>query len=166
MRKDSAALHATMVDFYGLPASGQRAWPGRSEAARLTHAGKGQHVQQAMLEDLARRGGDARRFVPFVTMHEFEGLLFSDCDAFAQALDEPTLASRLQHIRNQFASPEHINDSPTLAPSKRVLREYPAYQKSTDGVDVAAAVSLERILEECPHFADWLDRLEAAAGRS
>jgi hypothetical protein len=30
------------------------------------------------------QGFDARRFVPFVVVHEFEALLFSDCAAFSR----------------------------------------------------------------------------------
>jgi hypothetical protein len=39
-------------------------------------------VEDALLgEVIEAMGGrfDPRRFVPFVVMHEFEGLLFSDC---------------------------------------------------------------------------------------
>jgi hypothetical protein len=32
---------------------------------------------------------DPRRFVPFVVMHEFEGLLFSDCAAFSRGIAAP-----------------------------------------------------------------------------
>jgi hypothetical protein len=77
---------------------------------------------------------DARRFVPFVVMHEFEALLFSDCAAFGRGIYRPDLASGFQEIRDQFPTPEEIDDSPVTAPSKRVealASPRPEVQKTT-----------------------------------
>jgi hypothetical protein len=56
-------------------------------------------------------------------VHEFEGLLFSDPEAFAAKLG--VARQTFRKIRDAFASPEDINDDPNSAPSKRVLRLYP-----------------------------------------
>ena len=72
---------------------------------------------------------DRRRFIPYVVMHEFEALLFSDCDGFALGVGHPELTSSLQAIRDRYGSPEEIDDSPHSAPSKRVEQILPAYQK-------------------------------------
>ena len=163
LQSDRDLLHTSMVDFYGMPADGNRAWPGRMEAARMPQDRKGQHVAEQMLADLrtARPGED--RFVPFVTMHEFEALLFSDCEAFAHAVAMPELADPLLRIRNQFESPEHINDGRETAPSKRILELHPKYAKVVEGNIAAGEVSLTRMTEECQHFAGWLRRLETLA---
>jgi Domain of unknown function (DUF4276) len=86
-----------MVDYYGLPSSGDKAWPGRAPAASLPVAEKAPIVEQALLEDVtAELGADyLSRFVPFVVMHEFEGLLFSDCAAFARGIGLPDLERSL-----------------------------------------------------------------------
>ena len=34
LRNDQECIATTMVDYYGMPMAGRRAWPGRSEAAR------------------------------------------------------------------------------------------------------------------------------------
>ena len=65
-------------------------------------------------------GFDRSRFVPYVMMHEFEALLFSDCDAFARGIFRPELGTDFQRIRDAFDSPEEIDDSPITAPSKRI----------------------------------------------
>lgn len=150
-----------MVDYCGMPAEGHRAWPGRMEADQLPHHDKGEHVAQQILADLRETRPGEQRFVPFVTMYEFEGLLFSDCEAFAQALAMPDLAGPLLAIRNQFDSPEHINDAPETAPSKRILALHPAYAKIAQGAAAARTVTLSTMAEQCPHFAGWLRRLEA-----
>ena len=104
---------------------------------------------------------NASRFVPFVMMHEFEALLFSDCQGFAEGIGgDPQLAGKFQEIRAQFDTPEHINDSPVTAPAKRVLALMPGYQKPLDGTNAALRIGLDTIRSQCPHFADWLSRLE------
>ena len=116
-----------------------------------------------MLADLHTIRPGEERFVPFVTMHEFEALLFSDCEAFASALAMPELAEPLQGIRDQFESPEHIDDGSETNPSSRILDLHPRYRKVADGTAAAEAVTLARMTEECPHFAGWLHRLEMLA---
>jgi hypothetical protein len=82
LREDPECIATTMVDFYALPQQGGAAWPGRAEAAQAKSDRKAGMVEDALLgEVIEAMGGrfDPRRFVPFVVMHEFEGLLFSDC---------------------------------------------------------------------------------------
>jgi len=166
LKEDPGCMATTMVDFYALPARKEdEAWPGRAEASSLNGEQKALHVESAMLEDVAAEMGgrfDVRRFVPFVVLHEFEGLLFSDCAAFSRAVDRPDLEAALSDIRNQFATPEDINDSPVTAPSKRVLRLIGGYDKPFHGPLAAIEIGLDSIRRECPHFDRWLARLESA----
>lgn len=153
----------TMVDYYALPQTGGRAWPGRAEAGRLPFAQKAITVEDALFADISRNMGgnfDARRFIPFVMMHEFEGLLFSDCDRFASGIGWPDLAPKFQAIRDQFATPEEINDSSITAPSKRVQKLVPGYQKPLLGVLAVIEIGLDKLCAECPHFRYWIERLE------
>jgi hypothetical protein len=169
LKEDRTAYSTTMVDYYGLPQTGPGAWPGRAEANNKPLALKAKTVEDAMAANIQQEMGvaaDIRRFVPFVMFHEFEGLLFSDCAAFSRAIGEPGLESRLQSIREQFASPEEINDSPTTAPSKRVLNLFPRYEKPFMGVLAIIEIGLPKVREECPHFADWLNILERLADES
>lgn len=39
LHEDPGCLMTTMVDYYGLPASGERAWPGRAAAGAFPDAG-------------------------------------------------------------------------------------------------------------------------------
>ena len=161
LKEDSNCLATMMVDYYGLPQTGDRAWPGRAEAGMLPFAQKSTSVEGALLADIAKElGGEARRFRPFVVMHEFEGLLFSDCQAFAEAIARQELAQPFQNIRQQFATPEEINDSPITAPSKRVEQLVSGYEKPLFGTLAALKMGLATIRRECPHFRDWLERLE------
>lgn len=160
---DRGCIATTMVDYDGLPATGDRAWPGRDQAARLAPAARAPHVEAALLDDVAREMGDdfdRRRFVPFVVMHEFEGLLFSDCADFARGVGRPALASPLQAVRDQFETPEHINDSASTAPSRRVEAIVPGYVKPLLGNLAALEIGLDKIRAACPHFNAWLIELK------
>ena len=163
LKEDPDRFCTTMVDYYALPQSGQRAWPGRAEAGQLAFQHKASTVEQALYADVAERLGkrfNPTRFLPFVLMHEFEALLFSDCVRFAEGVGRPELAPSFQAIREDFANPEEINDSPTTAPSKRVEALVPGYEKPLLGTLAALEVGLEAIRIACPHFHSWLNRLE------
>jgi len=163
LKEDEGAVATTMVDYYGLPQTGGRAWPGRAAAAALAFEHKARTVEDALMADVCREMGknfDTSRFIAFVMMHEFEGLLFSDCDSFAQGIGQSDLASKFQAIRDQFASPEEINDSPISAPSKRVQEIIPGYEKPVMGTLAILEIGLKKICNECPHFRSWIERLE------
>jgi len=166
LRQDPGCVATTIVDFYGLPQRGDGAWPGRAGAVGSEIGRKASCVEKALLGNLSNHMGrdfDQGRFVPFVVMHEFEGLLFSDCAAFGQAIGRADLESHFRRIRDEFETPEHINDSPDTAPSKRIENLVPQYEKPFLGTLAALEIGLARIRAECPHFAGWLDRLESIA---
>jgi hypothetical protein len=164
LKEDPGCVATTMVDYYGLPQEGVAAWPGRAMARALGTAKRGPFVEKALLDDVAAEMGNRlrpERFVPFVVMHEFEGLLFSDCAAFSTGIGRADLEADLRAIRDQFSTPEEINDSPATAPSKRVEALVPGYQKPLLGTLAALGIGLVRIRAECPHFNAWLNKIES-----
>lgn len=162
LKENPGCRATTMVDYYALPKTGIKAWPGRADAVELAYVKRASHVERALLNDLKEKSSYklSRRFRPFVTMHEFEGLLFSDCRAFSEGIGIPELEDALQAIRDEFESPEEINDSPITAPSKRVEALVPGYSKPFLGVLASLEVGLDRMRAECPVFRRWLEDLE------
>jgi hypothetical protein len=163
LKEDPQCLASCLVDYYALPQTGERAWPGRQAAGRLPFLQKASTIQEALLAEICNGMGEsfeARRFLPYVMMHEFEALLFSDCNRFAQGIGRPELAPQFQRIRSSFETPEEIDDSPTTAPSKRVLALVPGYEKPLMGTLAVLEIGLEAIRAQCPHFRIWLERLE------
>ena len=163
LHTDGDSIATTMVDYYRLPATGNRAWPGRNEASARRFPERAFSVENAMTEDVCGHMGDRfddRRFVPYLMMHEFEALLFSDCRKFSSAIGQPNIAGLLQSVRDEFSHPEEINDSPNGAPSKRILGIYEGYRKPLMGLQGIQAIGLPKIRAECPHFSCWLRRLE------
>ena len=163
LKQDVGRLVTTMVDYYGLPQSGNKTWPGRKAAGGLVFAQKAKTVEDALLADISQGMGgtlNPDRFIPYVMMHEFEAMLFSDCEGFGHGIGREDLVEPLQAIRDQFASPEEIDDSPDTAPSKRIEHLMPNYQKPLVGNLAALEIGIHAIRRECPHFRDWLERLE------
>ena len=163
LKEDSGSIASTMVDYYALPQETHGAWPGRQMAGSRAFEHKASTVEKALLSDVGQAMGgsfNASRFVPYVMMHEFEAMLFSDCDGFARGIGRSDLAPKFQEIRNAFGTPEEIDDSPDTAPSKRVVALVPGYQKPLMGTLAALEIGLEAIRAACPHFRSWLERLE------
>jgi hypothetical protein len=165
LRQDRGCIVTTMVDFYGLPQHKGPAWPGREKAATLgSTAARAKCVETALLGEVVDEiASHPVRFVPFVVMHEFEGLLFSDCKAFAEGICRPDLQASFRKIREDFTGPEDIDDS--TPPSKHVEKLVSGYEKPLLGTLAVLEIGLERICAQCPHFRDWIDQLEAVAGK-
>src|SRR5258708_15685007 len=67
LKEDQQCLASCMVDYYALPQTGERAWPGREKAGRLPFPQKAPSVQEALLADVRIEMGtafDSRRFLP------------------------------------------------------------------------------------------------------
>lgn len=166
LKGDVGCIATTMVDYYALPATGPKAWPGREAANAVPHSQKANTVENLLALEIAQImevPAPYIRFIPYVVMHEFEALLFSDCQAFAAAICREDLKTAFQSIRDQFMSPEEINDSPQTAPSKRIEKLIPSYEKPLLGTLAALEIGLHKMKSECPRFSHWLDRLETAA---
>ena len=81
------------------------------------------------LVEMVRRGVEERasgrgdRIIPYIQMHEFEGLLFSDAKAFSSVVREElslNAVEELSRIRENVDSPEDINDNFESAPSRQI----------------------------------------------
>ena len=95
------------------------------------------------------------------TLHEFEGLLFSDVEVFATQIDfPPDCMAALRAVREQFTTPADINDNYETAPSRRIASIVPRYGKRLHGPILAKGIGLDSIRAECPRFDAWVRRLE------
>lgn len=157
MRGDrrSEARFTTMLDFYGLPSD----FPGWAESrTQKTSAGRVNLLETALRNDLGER-----RFIPYIQQHEFEALLYCDLSQVAQRISgsEKSLALLAQEV--QGIAPEEINEGVTTAPSKRIIQHVPLYKrlKVRVGAPAAAAIGLYTLRQNCPHFDQWVTRLES-----
>lgn len=161
LKEDNALICTTMVDFYGMPTD----WPGRDQANHChSCAGKADTVEHSILEDVVGHLGnsfDPRRLMPYVQMHEFEALLFSSPVKLAESLGDKKLSSTFLTIRNGFPTPEEINDNYETCPSRRIEGVFQSFKKTIDGVTAASRIGLGKMRQECPHFNEWITKLEA-----
>ena len=143
---------STLVDFYGFQDRNGR-----------SHAQLEADVRTGIAASTT--GYDERFVLPYVQMHEFEGLLFTDPEAFEWVEDGWNEQSRaaLKQVREAFSSPEDINDSPQTAPSKRLLSifEKGAYSKTEHGPLIAEAIGVDAIRGQCPKFDAWVTQIQA-----
>ena len=110
---------------------------------------------------------DPSRAFAYVQQHEFEGLLFSDVNAFHVLLGVSLEAvDELRRVRASFPTPEDIDDGRETAPSKRIEGIVPSYRKRTYGPLLAQETGLPRMRAECPRFNAWVSRLEPLGSSS
>ena len=152
-RQDADAKVSTLFDLYALPTD----FPGRSDAA---YPANGTGIQKAdYLETRLKLDINQPNFLANLLVHEFEALLFTAPQKFAEWTDDAGVVTALASAL-EGSAPEDINDSPLTAPSKRVLAVMPAYQKAFHGPLIACEIGLDAMRQACPHFHAWLLRLE------
>jgi hypothetical protein len=159
LKQDHGAYCSTMIDLYGLGPG----FPGIPPPVHFSNLEKVRHIESSFKNDICQQIPDFRpdiRFIPYFQLHEYEGLLFSDPQAFANGINQARLVHQFQNIRDRFDSPEDINNDPTSAPSKRVLAVCPSYRKVIEGTLAAKSVGIPTIKRECQHFREWLETLE------
>ncbi|MBM4027097.1 MAG: DUF4276 family protein [Planctomycetes bacterium] len=156
-----------MFDYFRIDAD----WPGRAEVRRRVKSGaaltarqKADILETAMqraLEEAYPLSNAERRFIPYIEMHEFEALLFSDARILAEKTDIDI--SAIHRILDEHGEPEEINDDPQQAPSKQIMALNNSYRKVTMGKAIAEAIGIPTLREKCSHFNEWLIRLERLA---
>ena len=157
---DPTGYCTTFFDYYGLPND----FPGKGITNRNDPIVKKSKTLHKEVEKIieGKLGNDVvRRFIPYVQMHEFEGLLFSDPKKFAASIERRDLNEYFQSIKNQFSSPEEINDDSETAPSKRIEYRIKDYEKPLMGCIAALGIGLNTIRKECKLFDSWLNKLES-----
>ncbi len=157
--KGADVRFTTMFDLYAL----YDGFPGWDEAEKQRHLPRERVVtlEKAFAADV----GDPR-FIPHIQLYEFETILLCEPSHFALVYDENAAGiANLQAAVAEATSPELVNDGASTAPSKRIISQFPRYEreKTIAGPELAACVGIETTRSRCPHFDRWLKTLEALA---
>jgi len=101
------------------------------------------------------------RFVPYIQLHEFEGLLFSDIKGFKYIDIKEKNLEKIEKIIRKNPNPELIDDGDTTAPSKRLSKIINRYEKKkvVYGDIIAEKIGIEIIMNKCLHFKEWINKL-------
>ena len=157
--KGADVFFTTMIDLYALYAD----FPKLAGAKKLRHDPYKRiaFLESAFGDDI----GDAR-FISHLQLHEFEAYLFTDIKGLGLFYEDTRKLANLQSISDEYTSPELIDDGPETAPSKRIISQFPDYAAQICGRAASCrADRLNMIRDKCPHFNDWLSRLEKLGGK-
>lgn len=156
MREDanSAARFTTMIDLYALPPE----FPGWAEARKKAVPKE----RVSILETAFQTELADPRFLPYIQLHEFEALLYCDLSQLQRRIADSEGAVEALSLEVAGLEPEDINEGATTAPSKRIIRYLPIYDKLKVrvGAPAAAAIGLPKLRAKCPHFNEWIVKLE------
>lgn len=155
---EADAYVTMLVDYYGL--KNPESIPGWEESLGIADKSQRIHfLQQQIKADMDENLRE--RFIPYIQLHEFEGVLFSDIAPFKRYFDAKTCDfAKLQEIITDFPNPELINSNPNSAPSKRLGRIIAGYDKVLFGGVLSIDLGLNTIRQHCPLFNEWLTTLE------
>lgn len=162
LKQRSDTYVSIFVDYYGI----KNDWPGLDAAQKCSSpksiADAMNSATREKVISLFADQGALHRFIPFIAVHEFEALLFSDIDELARQLK--INKSAVEIILQECKEPENINNSPESAPSKRLERLYAPYKKTTTGITIAKSIGIEKMRTQCPLFNGWLTIFEELQG--
>mgnify|MGYP000116790497 CR=1 FL=1 len=159
LKQDPTAFVTTLIDFYGIHANHN--YPNWLQANQHNNKNIGMDLmEQGMLASIPAQL--QQRFIPYIQLHEFEGLLFCDINVFDNGFEENEFLdyNYLVQTLNDNQNPELINDSSITAPSKRLLKIIKDYSKITHGCLIAQDIGIIKIRAKCPRFNKWIDDLE------
>lgn len=155
--KFESHIFTTMFDFYALPND----FPGYKEASSIIEP----YAHVNSLEQSFANAINDSRFIPYIQLHEFEALVFCGIDHLVKLYPKAKksceqLAADLQKSGN----PELINNGPTTAPSKRIIKAIEGekkykYNKPTTGKSVTKEIGIDELRAKCPHFNEWVEQL-------
>jgi len=152
--KSSECRVTTMFDYYGLPED----FPGMTESMKIKNPYERiSFLEQAMENDIADH-----RFIPYIQIHEFEALVYSDLTKMGSVYIAKTEEiAQLERVVKEFnGNPELINNDRKTAPSKRILSLVPEYDKVQFGTKIVSAIGMEKLRASCRHFNEWITKLE------
>ena len=163
--KNQNIFVTSFIDYYGLP----KDFPAYNQKNSLANS----YERVLFLEKEFSIDIDNSRFIPYIQLHEFEALLFSSINGFNEYYqDKEIILKNISNIISKYPNPEDINDDPYTAPSKRIIKIIPEYEKILMGSLISlhnginnilekCPHGINNILEKCPHFREWIYKIKS-----
>lgn len=154
-------VYVTMlIDYYGIQDFHQ--FPKWEESKSVVNKiERISFLENAMRDEFEDRV--KHRFIPYIQLHEFEGLLFNNIETFKTNIPSKELTG-LEELENTIDTndnPELINEGKNTAPSKRLVRLISGYNKIVYGAILAESIGLERLRAKAVRFNGWIQKLES-----
>jgi hypothetical protein len=156
LMSDPGGIVTSLIDYYRLRTD----FPGHATSLGIADRSARMDYLESQISGVIT----SDRFLPYIQLHEFEGLLFSDIRGFNYISKISTSnRAQIQYIVNSHPNPEMINDGPTTAPSVRLKSLIPRYKKTLHGPIIALENGMAPLLAKCPRFAAWIAKIEHEA---
>lgn len=141
----------TMVDLFKIPGD----FPGIAAASDEPSVQRVHRLESECAADI-----DDRRFFSYLQLHEFEALLLADLMPLAKLHPNRRkgISELATPLERDFESPEHVDR--LRPPSYWIKEAVPGYSKTIDGPATASEIGLPKLRSRCPHFGQWLRRME------
>jgi hypothetical protein len=116
-------------------------------------------LENAMKEDVS--DANRYRFIPYIQLHEFEGLLFNDIHLFYNHVPDSDLVgiAELKKTFADFDNPEMINNNRETSPSHRLKRIIKGYNKPLYGHYFAEIIGIDQMRSKSPRFNQWVVKI-------
>lgn len=159
LKHETSTLVTTLIDYYGLKKNFN--FPNWN----LAHKKGDKTIRMTILEEGMKKDIDEdlrNRFLPYIQLHEFEGLLFCDINVFLNNFDinEINDYDTFKKVFENYPNPEDINDQPMTTPSARLKHHLKSYDKVIMGPILAQETGLQTIRKRCPRFNKWIENIE------
>lgn len=152
LKRENDIIVTSLIDYFRLETN----FPQFDNALKIGN----KFERVTALEQAIRNNIDHPRMVPYIQLHEFEGLLFSSNLGFDYIPDIPE-ENRvlLNNAVYEHENPELLNDGAETAPSKRLGKLIPGYEKTFHGPIIGDVITVEIIMGRCVRFRNWIDNL-------
>lgn len=159
LKSDTTAVVTTFIDYYGMYSKYEFPQWEACEKIRDRNA-RMDALEKAMHESIQENF--RLRFIPYLQLHEFEGLLFNDINIIYSQIPPEDIVDKeeLKKIFADYDNPEMINNNKATSPSHRLERIIKGYNKVVYGDILAEAIGLVRIRAKSPRFNNWVTKLE------
>jgi hypothetical protein len=166
LKQDSNAIVTTLIDYYGIHP--HHKYPAWEDSWKIIDKDERMEIlEKAMLKDIEPTL--KHRFIPYIQLHEFECILFSDIKVFDSNFEESEFLDYhyLVDTISKYPNPELINDGNETAPSKRLSKIIKGYFSDNEnhkilyGSLLSNEIGIETIREKCPRFHQWILKLES-----
>ena len=159
LKQEQETIVTQLIDYYGIKDRHKfPKWTERKHIHNLIE--RVENLEGAMKNGIHE--SLRNRYIPYIQLHEFEALLFSDVDAFTQLFSNNELQGydTFEMIFQNYDNPEMINDNEETCPSARLKKHIFGYNKLSHGPLIAEQTGIVHIRKKCIHFDYWVNKLE------
>lgn len=149
---------STLIDYYGLYR--KHDFPNWVEGEKINDKNERMDFFELAMKN-AIEDTIKHRFIPYLQLHEFEGLLFNDIQLFYEQVPKAELIG-VEELKKTFAeydNPEMINNNRETSPSHRLKRIIKGYNKPLYGHYFAEAIGIDQIRAKSPRFNNWVQKI-------